>query len=196
MTYFNIVSLIVSFVGGGIISALINWVRTNRADKKDREIKLLDDQIRKLYGPLYFLVSQSEKLFQLNNRFHEAYNEEYCNKSWSQDQHTKETLKEETTITIETANKYVRMVEKNNEKMEEILDNHYPLLDPDDIDTFMVFFEHHTRLNIEKDTNGKITTPFRIYKTIGDISFLKPEVIEKIKTKFLNKKKKIENLLK
>ena len=65
MTYFNTVSLIVSFVGGGIISSLINWIRANKADKKDREIKLLDDQIRKLYGPLYFLVSQSEKLFQL-----------------------------------------------------------------------------------------------------------------------------------
>lgn len=196
MTYFNTVSLIVSFMGGGIIGALINWVRANRADKKDREIKFLDDQIRKLYGPLYYLVSQSEKLFQLNNRFHEAYNQEYCNQKWSQDQHTRETLKEETTITIEIANKYVRMVEKNNERMKEILDNHYPLLDPEDIETMMVFFEHHTRLNIEKDTDGKITTPFMIYQNIGDISFLRPEVIELIKTKFLNKKKELESLLK
>lgn len=195
MTYFNTVSLIVSFMGGGLISALINWSRANSADKKDREIRLLDDQIRNLYGPLYFLVSQSEKLFQLNNRFHEAYNEEYCNQKWSQDKHTQEILKEETSMTIETANKYIRIVEKNNEKMKEILDSHYPLLDPEDIETMMVFFEHHTRINVEKDMNGKITTPFRIYKNMGDISFLRPEVINLIKTKFFHKKKRIEDLV-
>ena len=156
MAYFNIVSLIVSFLGGGVVSALINWVRANKADKKDREIRFLDEQIRRLYGPLYYLVSQSEKLFQLNNRFHEAYNKEYCNQKWSQDQHTQKILEEETTTTIEIANKYVRMVEKNNEKMKDVLDNHYPLLDPDDIQIMMVFFEHHTRLNIEKDTDPNL----------------------------------------
>lgn len=196
MTYFNTVCLIVSFLGGGIVSALINWARANRADKKDREIKFLDNQIRKLYGPLYYLVSQSEKLFQLNNRFHEAYNKEYCNKKWSQQQHAQEILEGEASATIEIANKYIEIVEKNNEKMKEILDNHYSLLDPEDIETMMVFFEHHTRLNVEKNCDGKITTPFRIYENIGDISFLRPEVINKIKTQFLNKKRKLENLLK
>ena len=195
MSYFNTVSLVVSFLGGGIVSALINWIRVNKADKKDRQIKFLDGQIRKLYGPLYYLISQSEKLFQLNNKFHEAYNKEYCNQEWSQDQHTQKILKEETTTTLETANKYIRMVEKNNEKIKEVLDNQYPLLDPDDIQTTMLFFEHHTRLNVEKDANGKITTPFRIYNCLGDISFLRPEVIEKIKAKFLEKKSKLEKLV-
>ncbi len=195
MTYFNTVSLIVSFLGGGIISAVINLIRANRADKKEREIKFLDEQIRKLYGPLYYLTSQSEKLFQLNKEFHEAYNQEYCGQKWSQDQHTQEILKEETTITIETANRYVRMVEINNDKMKEILDSHYSLLDPDDIETMMVFFEHYTRLSIEKDIDGRITTPFRIYQQVGDISFLRPEVIKKINTKFFCKKKKLEILL-
>ena len=196
MEYFNTVSLIISFLGGGIISALINWVRANNADKKDREVRFLDDQIRKLYGPLYYLVSQSEILFQLSDDLHEAYDKEYVGKNWSMDQFTQKALEEETTTTMETANKYIRMVEKNNDKMKEVLDNNFPLLDPDDIDIIMVFFKHHIRLNIERDTDGKTTTPHRIYNQLEGISFLRPEVIKRIKTKFYNKKQKLENLLK
>jgi len=196
MENFNIVSLIISFLGGGTVSALINWMLINFSDKKDRKIKFLDEQIIKLYGPLYYLVIQSEKLFQLNNKFIEAFNKEYVIKNWSMEKYTKEILTNETTITLETANKYIRLVEKNNEKMKDIIDKSFYLLDPDDIDVVMVFFEHYTRLDIEKDTDGKITIPFQIYTHIGDISFLSPEIIEKIKKKFLNKKQKIEKLLK
>ncbi|MFC1855462.1 hypothetical protein ACFL2A_02820 [Thermodesulfobacteriota bacterium] len=195
MTYFNTVSLIVSFLGGGIVSAGINWIRANRTDIKDREIRFLDDQIRKLYGPLYYLILQSENLIQLNNRYNKAYNNIYCNNEWSQDEHTQRKLHEDTSATIATANEYIEMVGDNNEKIKEVLDNHYPLLDPDDIQTTMVFFEDHTRLNVEQDDNGKLTIPIPIYTSLGDISYLRPEVIERIKTKFLDKKERLKSLM-
>jgi len=52
----NVISLIISFFGGGILGALINWIRAERSDNKERRIKFLDNQIRELYGPLYYLL--------------------------------------------------------------------------------------------------------------------------------------------
>lgn len=194
--YFISLSLIVSFFGGGIVSALINWVRAQRADKKERKIRSLDDQIRKLYGPLYYFVLQSEKLFELNKRFHDAYNKEYVEKKYSTAEYTRKVLEKETAETLDIANKYIAGVESNNLRIKEILDNNYPLIDPYDIEVFSLFSEHHVRLLTERDDEGRIKTPFMIYKHVGDISFLRPEFIERVKKKFLDKKKELDNLLK
>lgn len=195
-TYFNTVTLIVSFLGGGIVCALINWVRANRADKKEYNIRFLDDQIRKLYGPLYYFISQSEKLFELNERFHDAYKKEYVEKKYSMEEYTRKVLNKEAGETLDIANKYIAGVESNNSKIKEILDNNYPLIDPDDIELFLLFYEHYTRLITERDDEGRIKIPLQIYQRIGNISFLHPDVIERVKEKFLNKKKELEALLK
>lgn len=195
-TYFSIVSLIVSFLGGGISGALINWVRAERAEKKEREIRLLDDQIRKLYGPLYYFITQSEKLFELTHRFHNAYDKEYVKKKYSTEEYTRKVLKEKTKKTLDIANKYISGVESNNLRIKEILDNNYSLIDPDDIELFSVFYEDHIRLLTERNDEGRIETPFEIYERLGNISFLRPEIIERVKEKFLKKKKGLDNLLK
>ncbi len=195
-TYFNIASLIVSFLGGGILGALLNWVRAERAEKKERKIRFLDDQIRELYGPLYYFISQSEKLFELNKRFHDAYNEEYVKKKYSTAEYTRKILEKETKETLDLANKYIANVESNNLRIKEILDKNYSLIDPDDIELLLLFYEHHIRLVTERDSDGRIKTPFMIYRHIGDISFLPLEVVERVKGKFLNKKEELDNLLK
>lgn len=195
-TYFSIVSWIVSFLGGGIMSALINWIRTERAEKKERKTRFLDDQIRQLYGPLYYFISQSEKLFELNKRFHDAYNKEYVEKKYSTEEYTRKVLEKEAKETLDIANKYIAGVESNNLRIKEILDNKFSLIDPDDIELFLLFYEHYIRLVTERDNEGRIKIPFMIYNHIGDISFLPLEVIERVKEKFLNKKKELDNLLK
>ncbi|OHE59282.1 MAG: hypothetical protein A2Z47_07880 [Thermodesulfovibrio sp. RBG_19FT_COMBO_42_12] len=193
--YFITVSLVVSFLGGGIVSAAINWVRTERADKKERKIKFLDDQLRKLYGPLYYFVSQSEKCFELNDRFHKAYNEEFIQEKWSKDTLTQERLRVRAGQTLELANQYIAEVKSNNHKIKEILDNNYSFIDPDDVDVFMLFNEHYLRFNKEIEESGKLITPDGIYEKIGDISFLRPDFIDRVKLKFQKKKTKLEDLL-
>lgn len=66
--YFTAVSLVVSFMGGGIVSAGINWVRADRADQKARKIDFLNGQLKNLYGPLYYFVSQNEKCLELKHK--------------------------------------------------------------------------------------------------------------------------------
>lgn len=192
----DIFTFLVSLFGGGIIGALINWISGERSRQKEREINFLDKQIRELYGPLYYFVSQAEKLFDLNNRFQEAYKQEYIDEKYSQDENTRKIINEEADKTLGIANRYISYVEANNEKIKEVLDSNYSLIDPEDIDIFIMFFEHHVRIKTERDEGGRLITPFMIYKHIGNISFLHPEVIKRIKKKFFSKKNKLQNLLK
>ena len=112
--------------------------------------------------------------------FHEAYNKELKGRNWAQDEDTQKAVKEKASTTIGTANKYVYDVVKNNEKIKEILDQHFGLCDPGDIDSFILFFEHYVRYKTELEESGKLKTPIEIYKCVGDISFMRPEFIEQI----------------
>lgn len=188
------ISLVVSFFGGGVISAGINWARAERADKKERNIKFLEDQLRNLYGPLYYFCSQSEICFELNKKFHDAYRAEFVTPAWSNSEGTRERLNEQTSTTLNIANRYIQEVNLNNQKIKEILDNNYSHIDPDDIDIFMLFDEHFLRYKKEIEDQDKLTTPINIYERIGDISFLRPEFIERVKLKFKQKKSALDDL--
>ncbi len=192
----TILTIVVSFLGGGTVSAIINWIRANRVDKRERRTRFLDDQLRKLYGPLYYFTSQNQKLFELNKRFHEAYNKEYIQKRYSREESTQKILETEAKETIDIANEYIEEVEKNNEKTKQILDDNYSYIDPDDIDIFLSFFENYIRLKKERDEAKYLRTPFMIYQHIGDISFMKPEFIERVKLKFSQKKGELDKLIK
>jgi len=192
----EVIRLVFSFLGGGVAVAILDWIRSNRAEKREAKVKFLDEQIRSLYGPLYYFVSQNELLFELDSRFHGAYNQEYVNKKYSQQEYTQENLKKETQETINIRNLYAEEVEENNKKIKEILDNNYPYIDRDDISDFAKFSEHHIRLQKERDQNGRLKTPLRVYRHVGDISYLRPEFANRVKKKFFQKKDELDKLVK
>lgn len=187
--------LIVSFLGGGIIGALINYARAERSEKKESKIKFLEAQIRNLYGPLYYWVAQNMKLFELNNRFHDAYKKEFIDEKWSKDPTTQDRLRKRAGMTLELANKYIGQVETNNAEIKKVVDASYSYIDPSDIETFALFYEHHIRKIIEIDETGKLVTPDGIYEKIGDISFLRPEFIDRVQKQFMSKKMELDALV-
>ncbi|MFD0682355.1 MULTISPECIES: hypothetical protein [unclassified Paenibacillus] len=190
-TKLNILSLIISFIGGGAVGAILNWIRADLADKKTRRIKYIEDQLKNLYGPLYFVISQSAKLFEIERKYQQAYKEEFIDKQYSREKLTQDRLNDEATKTLDIRNEYINQVRLNNNKIKEILDNNFSYIDAEDIDLVVnYFYENYTRLQTE--VRGKV--PFIIHNHIGDISFLRPEFIEGMKSKFLKKKEEVELL--
>jgi hypothetical protein len=55
MTADGIIRYVLSFLGGGVISALGNWYYSARSARVARDVDLLREQHRLLYGPPYFL---------------------------------------------------------------------------------------------------------------------------------------------
>jgi len=195
MTGEEIIRLIFSFIGGGTIAALLDWFRTYLSEKRARKVTNLRAQVQNLYGPLQFFASQNESYFELNKKFLEAYQAEYEGKSWSQDEATQRNLERETAQTLEIANTYIKMVTKNNESILEVLRNNYAWIDPEDVEVFRQLVVDYTRLKTEVSNSGRLNTPLRIYKHIGDISFMRPEFISRVKEKFDAKKKELNSLI-
>ncbi|MBZ0299851.1 MAG: hypothetical protein K8J31_08930 [Anaerolineae bacterium] len=189
-------ALFISFFGGGVTSAIIVQIFALRSARKDRKLRLLEEQVRELYAPLMYLVMQSERLFELNRRFHDAYKVEFIDKKFSDNELTQERLISWANTTIDVANDYVKMVEVNNEKISALLDSKFSYIDPDDVELFLLFFEHRIRLTTERNDGGVLRTPIQIYDHVGEISYLRPEFIERVKSKFLSKKRELEKLLK
>ncbi len=189
-----IAGFLFSFIGGGVVVAIFDWIRINKAEKLARRLEILNNQIRNLYGPLYFFTSQNEKCFALNDSILKAYDKEYVQQQWSKDDMTRENLKKETTLTLDIANAYVDLATANNDRILEILRDNYSLIDPDDQDVFQQFVIDYNRLKTERDETGKIKMPLEIYMHLGSISFMRPAFIERVKTKFNTKKQDIEKL--
>lgn len=196
MTTEEIIRLIFSFLGGGLVAGLLDWFRAHRSEKKARTVSDLQAKIQNLYGPLQFFASQNESYFELNKKFLEAYEAEYEGKNWSQDEATQKNLEQETTQTLEIANAYIKMVTKNNESILEVLRNNYAYIDPEDVKVFRQLVVDYTRLKTEVSESGRLNTPLRIYKHIGSISFMQPEFIERVKERFYSKKKELDSYIK
>lgn len=184
----EIIRLIFSFLGGGVVVGIMNWIKTIHSDKITRKVEYLTTQITNLYGPLYFFTAQNEQMFNLSRQFHGAYNAEYVQQEWSQDEHTQIPLREEANRVIDLANKYIVVVIKNNDKVMDILSNNSSYIDRDDIDIFKQFIVDYTRLKTEINEDGQMITPFMIYKRMdSEISYMRPQFISRVKQKFYAK---------
>ena len=165
---------------GGVVAATITVCSTRSLARSERKRDRLHSQLTLLYGPVYYFVMQNKKLFELNKRFHEAYDKELKDKNWAQDEHTQKAVGEIASTTLGMANEYMHGVVRNNERIKKILDQHFGLCDPGDMDSFNLFFEHYVRYKTEIEESGKLKTPMRIYHQVGDISFSRPEFMQQI----------------
>ena len=181
---------------GIIFGSLLTRWRLEWSERREFKKRFLERQLRYLYGPLYYFVMQSENLFELYDKYHKAYKTEYVNKKYSKQVSTQAQLKKDANATLDIANRCIDEVKNNNLKIKHILDNNAPLIDPDDIELFSLFFTDIIRLDIEHNEEGKQILPYEIYTHIGEISFLNPKVSKHIKNKFMNKKKQLDKLLK
>jgi hypothetical protein len=191
----EIINTVFSFLGGGIVVALLDWLRTNRLEKRAQKISALRIQLQDLYGPLYFFTSQNELLLKLNEKILEGYQEEYDSRGWSHDEATHETLKKEMEQTIDVANDYVGQVVKNNECILEILRNSYAHIDPDDVELFTQHVLNMNRLKFETGYQGGRSLPFSMLQRMGSISIIRSEFIERVRQKFTSKKREVDRLV-
>lgn len=183
-----VVAFLSGAVGGSIISALFDWFKEKRKFKTD----YLRNQIDKLYGPLCLILSLSKQHFDISKSILSAYDSYFSAYTWSEDAGTQNTLKEESSKTIEVANEHVATANRNNEELFQTIKNNYSLIDLDDIEIVDNFLKNYNRLRIEHDTNKML--PYMIYKMVGGISFLPNDFECRITEKFNSKKNLLSQL--
>jgi hypothetical protein len=190
----EVLNMIVSFLGGGTVVGILSWIKSSVSERRLRRADCLIQQLTHFYAPLFFFTSQNEELFRLNSELQKAYSVEYEGKHWSQDEVTQSTVHEEAKKTLEIANDYISSIERNNKRIAKIIMQNYVHIDPDDIVLCKCFLVYHIRLATERDQGFCRNLPFRIHQHVGDISFMRAELIERVRLKFTSKKKELEEI--
>lgn len=178
---------VIIFLGGGVIGAGIHWASVARTEREKRHSNYIYEQLEKLYGPLYFVTSQNEELFKLSKNILSAHRDYFDGKVWSKNEKTQESVRKQSTATIDLSNEYARKVVENNETIVDILRSNYAFIDVDDISIFQEFVLDALRMNKEMQEDRLKEIPTEIYYSLGEISYSRPEFLEGIKTKFLDK---------
>jgi hypothetical protein len=190
----EIIRYLLSFLGGGFVAAAGNWVHSSWSARRAREVEMLREQMRLLYGPLFFFTSQNEELFKLTGNVQDARREFFEDKKWSNEEQTLEALSKQHLATIELANTYVERVVKNNEKVMDILEKNWHLVDPGDIEILSRFQVDYTRYLVEAKEQGATGVPFSVVMKLGNISFMHPDVIARTRATFERQRARLAKL--
>ncbi|HAX62244.1 MAG TPA: hypothetical protein DCX95_06820 [Elusimicrobia bacterium] len=173
-------NLIASFLGGGIVVAVINTIYLFYSDWRTRKKKYIMEQIINLYMPLYYLVLQNDTIFKLHTNIFKA---------------SEELRTHPIDNTIDICNKYVDEVIKNNDKIMELLNSKSSYIDITDKEYFATFYKDYIRQKTEYD-NFKLKLDWQVYDKVGYVSFMRPEFIKRIYEQLENKKNSYLNFWK
>ena len=75
----------------------------------------------------------------------------------------------------------------------EVLEKGWHLIDAEDIEEFAQFQVDFTRFKTEVD--GTLKPPYAIYRAVGDVSYMRPSMIELVKKNAQAKEARLRELL-
>lgn len=191
----EIMRYVFSFLGGGFLATLGNWLHSNRVEQKRQELTQLRDQLKVLYGPAHFFTHWNKQLFELVAAIHGAYDAEFIDKEWSGEPATREQVQKSTENTLALGNAYVHQVVENNKKLLAIIQENWHLVDSEDIQDFSEFQVDCTRFATEVSGDRYTLARQVIHGTLGEISFMRPALIKRVAAKVAAKQSRIEDLL-
>lgn len=184
----NILQLLITFLGGGMVAIIIQVIFGFFQRKNERYFNFLKEQISLVYAPLYFLIIQNEIIQVVVEEFCKAINKEKNGHEDKMDINFKDS------DIISEINGYINEIVDNNKKIKTLLDNYSYLLDFSDLKILEIFLNNFIRLM--HDTNGKLGASnkekFHMGKT--NISLIDPELNKQIKNAFLEKQEKYKKL--
>jgi len=184
-----LMALLGSSVGVAIVTALFQLLATMRQG----EFQIIQNQLSGLYGPLYYFTCLNKALFALYEDYHKTYNEEFKDTNIAPE--SMEAFQNEATALLDEANSYINTeVMQNNAKILELFEKNWHLIDPDDVEIFSKFQIDMARL--KRSEGQSFRTALSLKEHLGNVSFMRPNVIERAESKWRLKRNRIEQLTK
>lgn len=189
--------LFLSFLSGSFVGSLLQNYFQSKKDRLERTRKFLEQQLR-LYGPLYSLVVQNEDAFRRIEEIRDVAKKEFSGRVSAEPRFkAQETRTDEIEQTIDVQNAHIKQtVLVNNGEIFKILADNLHLVDPDDIELVTQFFRDYNYYKVEVPEDKGTKLPPLIAINIGQISFMRPELIDRVKQKFASKQRELRKILK
>jgi hypothetical protein len=183
-------SLLPAFLGSTLGVTLVTFLWQWWTGRRENELTVLRDQLSKVYGPLCYFTWQNEKLFKLCAEYSKVYNAEFCEKQYAPE--AQDSVGESAMKMIEESNSYIDDVKNNNKQVLALLRDNWHLVDVDDFECFSDFHVDMSRL--ERWQSGR-NLNFALHRHLGPISFMRQEMIDRVKEKFSRKRKRLDQLI-
>lgn len=189
--------LLMSFFGGGLLSALITAFRANRAEVNTRRLTYLEIQLQKVYGPVYLRLLETRRLINLYLRYREAW-DHVTSQSRDLDRSTilGEMAEEDGRETRKIIKEILVEIQSNNKTTLAILREHPAYLDASDMELVLDIFEDVVRQNLEMaDEPDKTRVTGPVLDRIGEEHVLRENVYLRFEERFADKKRLLNALI-
>ncbi len=178
-----------TFLGGGLVGALINWYRTSKSDRILRHNQYTSEQINKLYGPVYFLVCQNEVLTDISDKYTKAIKKEILDVDWSKEEETRKQVRSDLDKSIELSNYYIGLTHQNNKEILDILKTQFQFINPADIELCKKYIADFLRMEREFKQTDMLDAPLGIYESVGPVHFMREDFASLFQVRFLEYQK-------
>jgi hypothetical protein len=179
----TLLSFFLSFLGGGLVAATLNWIRVARSESRALRANRVRQQLDKLYGPLFFVTSQANKILEISRRHSEGFRIEYIE--------SKSGASDEVMAAIDVDNEYAKELHNLAKEASVIMRGAYSYIDPEDVGVFQDVVIDALRLTIEREDCGKMKTPLEIYEHVGEMHFFRESFIMLIEQRFIEMRKEL-----
>lgn len=186
-TYMSIANIVIILLSGSLAGILANHLIIGAVERRKRKLDDIGTQLEKLYAPLYCLIVQNESAFERFREIMQKGGEIYS---------SRQSPTEDVKPTIETANEHInKTVMSNNERIYELVNKNFHLLDDEDVELMESFLKDHNRLNVEVDERTKeIKLPLTVSINIKPVSYGRPELINRVKKRFFEKRQEYNTI--
>ena len=187
----SIVGFVGSFLGGGLVVALLAWARSIHETVQARKKEHLQRQIDELYGPLAFIVERNDDLLKLAESVLGAYKSVYENKDWHPS--ALDAISSEAKATLGVADEYFRLMRANVDRAAALIESKYSLIDLEDAADFRAVSDWSIRRKVEISPEGE-GMPYRIATTLKPIALHANAFTHLVTSRFREKVAELNNL--
>lgn len=194
-----IVSTVIALLSGSLAAATISAISSFLQTRRENRIAYIRRQLNELYGPLQFLATANKQLHRVREDLLGAANNVY-DKEWSNKlSNVRSDVARRMTDDLDRVpvvwRLYTEHIAKNNQRIFELLEKHYSLIDPDDATVFAQFVVNHIRSTMETDEAGRSIVPFEVSRQLSNTSDIDLELIRVISGSYEQQRAELFKLL-
>src|SRR5205085_1589362 len=90
---------------------------------------------------------------------------------------------------------YAAKLKENNTRISQVLEANWSLIDVEDVEPFSAFLADCARMQVEVDEKHGEGASFYVNQHLGSISYIRPEFVERVTTRWNAKRKRLDEIL-